>query len=414
LWFFVGCSHSYRTNDWQPVPSTRTADDDNSQQFLIWIDTNTAITNEDAQLSQEDDNTTTTVIIPIRSAVAQVDVTNTGMALDEAMSITVMGGLGVPSSTMPILRNSNNPLYNGTLIAAEQWLRFEKTRAYTNSRGHWIWQGMVPLEVGFGYATFIENVDGCIAGSFTSNHSAFTMTCLPDGTVRVDQIQWQDFPQQNNSIPLMAEEANAADFYYEDDGIIMNPSYEEFIAVLNDVATMTDEDIIEADSDNSSIPDVNSTWATGQIISDFFLPPKSPATVLDVLVIVTNTAMCQQAGRPAGCLASDYKQPIEDALAVAEAQTTSAMQDVNVNAAIRIVKIHHDTTGYDVQLFSDDKGKVSVLDDLVKPLDKKLGYVRQMRKNVGADLVTLVSTVGNICGVGAPGPFSAIAQECLG
>jgi hypothetical protein len=363
---------------------------------------------------------------------AHVDVTHTGIPLEETTSITVVGGL-LP----PMTQNNNNPqpqstltTTNGTLVDSEQWLQFVKTRAYRNPHhGHWIWQGMVPMDsmeedgdgttaTSFGYATFVETEYGCIAGTFTSYHSVFTMTCLPDGTIRVDQILWEDFPQQ--TVPNVEEDAvgNAADYYYEDDGIVINPAYEEFMAVLKEVAITSEEEEedIEADStnNNSSIPDVSSTWATGQITSDFFLPSKSQTHVLDLLVIVTNAAMCQQAGQPVGCSATDYKQPIEDALALAEAQTTSAMQDVNVNAAIRIVKIYHDTTGYDVRLFADDNGKVPVLDNLAKPLDKKLGYVRQMRKNVGADLVTLVSTVGNICGVGAAGPFSAVALECLG
>jgi len=93
--------------------------------------------------------------------------------------------------------------------------------------------------------------------------------------------------------------------------------------------------------------------------------------------------------------------PIEDLVNLAVAETNQAFDNSGINVEINLAKLHIDDSGYTNDL---DDSLSSTLYHLTytqghsKDKDGLLDYIHQMRKDVGADMVQLITT-GQGCGV---------------
>ena len=116
-------------------------------------------------------------------------------------------------------------------------------------------------------------------------------------------------------------------------------------------------------------------------------------TIIDILVVATKGAKDD---------AEYYKYgPIEDLVNLAVAETNQAFDNSGINVEINLAKLHIDDSGYTNDL---DDSLSSTLYHLTytqghsKDKDGLLDYIHQMRKDVGADMVQLITT-GQGCGV---------------
>lgn len=108
---------------------------------------------------------------------------------------------------------------------------------------------------------------------------------------------------------------------------------------------------------------------------------QATAPVVDVLVLVTNRAMCRVANLASGCAYTDSNfNPIADKILLAEMQSNSAIQQVGVNVTFRFVRTIVLTTDFDA---NPDTEALDVLKDSVN--------VRTWMDEAGADLVTLLT-----------------------
>jgi Metallo-peptidase family M12B Reprolysin-like len=100
--------------------------------------------------------------------------------------------------------------------------------------------------------------------------------------------------------------------------------------------------------------------------------------IVDVLVCVTNRAMCQEAGLSVGCAFSETnRKPVTDKIALAFEVTNQAMRGVNVPVEVRIARLVY---------FSD--GDANTDKAALDFLRNDPGVQKHMR-DVGADLVTM-------------------------
>ncbi len=103
--------------------------------------------------------------------------------------------------------------------------------------------------------------------------------------------------------------------------------------------------------------------------------------VVDVLVIVTNRAMCQAASLAAGCAFTPANiKPIEDKIVLANQQTISAVQDVGVSLSFRIVRVVHLAALFDA---NPDAAALEIL--------RFDSNIQTWRDEVGADLVAMLT-----------------------
>ena len=183
----------------------------------------------------------------------------------------------------------------------------------------------------------------------------------------------------------MVTETNSSDYPDEDDPIIDDDDEEEedkqytpleSSRMIRGNSTM---DIINL----NNLQDLNSL----QTAID------SSKTIIDILVVATKGAKDD---------AEYYKYgPIEDLVNLAIAETNQAFDNSGINVEINLAKLHIDDSGYTNDL---DDSLSSTLYHLTytqghsKDKDGLLDYIHQMRKDVGADMVQLITT-GQGCGV---------------
>ena len=182
----------------------------------------------------------------------------------------------------------------------------------------------------------------------------------------------------------MVTETNSSEYPDEDDPILIDDDEEE-------------------DDDKQYAPLVSSRMIRGnstmdiinlQDVSNLQEAADGSKTVIDILVVATKGAKDD---------AEYYKYgPMEDLVNLAIAETNQAFDNSGINVEIQLAKFHIDDSGYTNDV--DDNSLSSTLYHLTytqghsKDIDGQLDYIHQMRKDVGADMVSLIST-GQGCGV---------------
>jgi len=285
----------------------------------------------------------------------------------------------------------------------------------TNVGERFFWEGAVKTPGVIGFATFLwqepfetEGSDytgqqQIIAGTFSNSIAAYSFKTLLDGRIVIEAMPWeyaleseQDISTQDIANPHLTE----------------IPEYKALVkakekAIASASASSSFDETL-ARSNPRDIRDVLSETPQGRrslfllealgVLGGWFL---GQTAQIDVVFVITNRAMCEFANQTIGCSAEEFGNTIEDQLKISIAQANTALEVSKVNALYRIVGYHHDTTGYDVGV-SDE-----ALWNLANPFDGKLDYVGQLKRNKGADLVSLISHVsGGPLGIAFPGPFS--------
>ena len=228
-----------------------------------------------------------------------------------------------------------------------------------------VWKGVLADSNRFGMASLIQTSDG-IAGTFSTETSAFTLMKTHDGNLELKETYWKD---------------DLAGSSFEDDQIdptefdLGDAAFEETL-----FSSMVVE-IPKVQSSTTSIGDgVDLAIGQNRILRE---PHRSlqSLTNIDVLVVVTNRAMCESAKLAYGCeLTIENRAPIEGMLKVVEEQTNSAMQDVGVATSVTFVRI--------VYLSADFDGRPS---GASLQLLRNSASVASWRSESGADLVAMVT-----------------------
>jgi hypothetical protein len=78
-----------------------------------------------------------------------------------------------------------------------------------------IWQGALEGD-GTGFATFIRSPEGGFFGSFTTENTAYTLSTMPDGSIRVEATLFKDFPSGIDVGGDSHQDPNGNDFDYSD------------------------------------------------------------------------------------------------------------------------------------------------------------------------------------------------------
>jgi len=281
--------------------------------------------------------------------------------------------LNMPSFT---LREKNE----GSEANSAVYTKIKATTRMMNS-GHQetIWEGVIMDKGHVGFATLVRRANGKISGTFSADEAAYSLTNLADGTLQVRKSLWRDAlesgdpddeSEEDEHIPLAAlkavekdSEIEAAVFVKPDiSGSVRTSIGEGFAAVVN--------------------PNNNRELRGGKGRSLQSKP------VIDVLVLITNRAMCESAGRKYGCQATETnREPLESKIPLLQSQSTNAIQSVGVSAEIRIVGVIHLEPSHD---YFPGSAAANVI--------RTDSNIKQWRDDYGADLVAMITGPGGSYG----------------
>lgn len=259
------------------------------------------------------------------------------------------------------------------------YTKIKATRRTLDNGSDVTWMGSSP---GAGFATLVQSPNGGIAGSFRTGVSAFTIMSNEEdaapGLVRVKETYWVDAMESGTDDTAAGEEENG------DSGIagLGGRSDEAMSPAAMTVVLPQSEDTTVSEGEATGVvaPGRNRNLRTHNNGRDL-----QSTTTIDVLIVVTNSAMCESANLGPGCdLTDSSRANLENALRVVEAETNAGMQDVGVRAAVRFVQIIYLVAGY------DGRPNLATLDDLRRWL-RTDSNVAEWRNDAGADLVALIT-----------------------
>jgi len=240
-----------------------------------------------------------------------------------------------------------------------------------------VWEGTMTEADRVGFATLVRIANGDVAGQFSTETTTYSLVKVPDGTLQLRSQHWIDIPEEEQE-----EEAS---------GSMDLPS----------VDLLTAEVSIQPDlSGETTTSEGEGTALEGpgggrMLRGDRKLT--NDAVVVDVLVLITNRAMCEYAGLSHGC--SSYSEanrlPIESRIPLLQSETNSAMQGVGVNVEIRIVDIKYLKSDYDGDVSSETLNLIG--DDV---------NIQAWRDEAGADLVAMIT--GGSGGIARVNSFQSV------
>jgi hypothetical protein len=231
-----------------------------------------------------------------------------------------------------------------------------------------------------GFATFVQMPNGQLGGMWTNEMYSHSIIPLPNGTVLVETIAWEDIPESIMGRVIEEDEE-------EDESNKDSSSNKGYFAV----------DAFESFHSNQIT--VSKGSAFGAIQGPNYhrrrrrLQTSLENTIIDLLMIVSNRAMCSAAKLSFGCpYNEDNAAPIKTRVATAEAQTNSAMQMVGLAVEIRFVQI----------IFLDAISDDLYVNGTTLKLLQNSPTMKQWREDYGADLVAAIGNfdpVKAFCGM---------------
>jgi len=304
------------------------------------------------------------------------------------------------------LRTMDSIEFDG-LEDSDLHIRFIKTKTASRDKGReTVWQGTLEGTGGLGFATFVRSAGGQLSGTFSTEKAAHFLITFPDGSTHVKATPWSAFqdtvggvvheaPTTKSSASL--NEIAAADlsafvsFYPKEHGHFTPEIYRPETKLL-----VPPHRMLRGEGQDPI------TAAQNRLLQENFQ--------VDVLVVVTNRAMCEFAGLEVGCPVTEANRaPMESAMSIAQVQTNEAMQGVGIPVETRIVQVifledasfdaEPDTNTLDVLLYDQN--------------------VAQWRQDIGADLVAMITGPGTgqyqyVCGIAYLNtPVSATSSACL-
>lgn len=261
-----------------------------------------------------------------------------------------------------------------------------------------VWQGMLEGD-GIGFATFVrpDGEGGQLSGTFTTGAASYSLVTFADGTTHVKVTAWSDFPDTDVELEVPDSVLTVALDENED------LSTGKVSVVPNNRGHFETEPWQQNPETEKKAPLHNRRVLRGGQAVNRTL---QEINEVDVLVIVTNRAMCEYAGLEAGCSPTEENRaPMESALAIAQEQTNEAMASVGIPVETRIVDIAFLEGTFDGRTST---GTLNVL--LYDP------NVNQWRRDAGADLVAMIVGFDPVvCGIAYLNTHvSATSYACFG
>ena len=241
------------------------------------------------------------------------------------------------------------------------------TRTMDSGAEEVVWHGAIAETGRVGFATLVRDATGDIVGTFTTELATYELIKMPDGNLHVRAIYWKDIKESVDG--------------EEDDG-----SFLPKIASSGTTTGMTSVASFRPDH-SGTVTSSAGEGGTRKLYSNRKLLRSGGErnlqgnVMIDVLVLVTNRAMCEFAGLSYGCELNDSNAaPINQRIPVLQAETNNAMQGVGVAVEVRIVQVVHLAPDFDGRPTGDT---LNVLRDDAN--------VQQWRNDVGADLVAILT-----------------------
>ena len=271
------------------------------------------------------------------------------------------------------------------------------TRRSVNGGQEVLWQGALEGD-GIGFATFVQSAKGQMSGTFSTGRFSYSLITFADGSTNVQATSWSNFPDSEpedppSSAEIVAQDANE-DLHLGKVSVISS-GHKRFVPEpwQQDPETKSKtEDLPPNRALRGKQPGAHRTLQ--EIIE------------VDVLVIVTNRAMCEYTGLKVGCSTTDENRaPVESALAIAQEQTNEAMSTVGIPVETRIVDIAF------LEGTFDGRPTKKTLNVMLSDAN-----IAKLRSDAGADLVVLVTGFDRkTCGIAYLNMHvSAISYTCFG
>ena len=295
---------------------------------------------------------------------------------------------------------------------------YVKTQSFSREMGsgaiETVWQGAMESDR-LGFATLMRGSNGTWTGSFTTEVAAYSVTTMPNGTTQVKKTMWQDFADvagiiasSNASSQSNNTAATASTSETETDEAMIsaeaNLSVEASFFLPGYGGRLLTSSASDQATDHPELVPVpryrNRNLRGGQLSRSL-----QQTSVADVLVLVTNAAMCQTAGMAAGCEFNEANSaPMQQRIALLQEQTNNAMQGVGAAAGISVVSVTYYAAGY------EGNPDQATLDFIRNSAD-----IQQRRRDVGADLVAMIVGSGDgYCGLGYLNAAETVTrQSCL-
>jgi len=225
-----------------------------------------------------------------------------------------------------------------------------------------VWKGSISETGRFGFATLIQHSNGNVAGIFSTETSAFKLSTMPDGTMQLKETFWED-ALENEEIEMSTPEYDLI-------------GSEEYV----DSAMVVDIPKSAAVYKSSRGNGLTVSGGANRILRDGNRDLQDLINI-DVLILITNRALCESAELAVNCtLTDESKAPIEEMLKVVEEQTNEAMQGVGVRTSITFVRLIYIDAGF------DGRPSVESLEVL-----RTSPNIATWRSQSGADLVAMVT-----------------------
>lgn len=209
-------------------------------------------------------------------------------------------------------------------------LEYRRTSVTTSEAHSTLWRGMLlPDRNETGFSTIYKDVDGSIGGFFTSKTLSMELVQHSNGDLVVHSTDWKDVAHEEGDNHLEEKDFSRT----------RRVSEHKLVA---EFATRFEQD--QCGGQQVTKRDLEIVQSPPRRLDE----EKSDPVVVDVLLLVTNRAMCSHAEERYGCEPTQRNRgPIERSLRIAHDQTNEAMRNVGALVQTRIVQIVYLDPSYD-------------------------------------------------------------------
>lgn len=254
-----------------------------------------------------------------------------------------------------------------------------------------------------GFCTFHE-VDGTIlSGTISTENAAYDLVYHLNGTYEIRTAFWDDFPEDdpNPKTILYKHKRNYRYLLQEKEQEFK--TQQEIVSLDNDTPWKKDSDFdslyVKTKADdllNDFNHSFNERKTTDSVLASTLAIQQGTAALgypgmvtVDVLVVVTNRAICEYSGikTDRNCyITTNLMSQFTSKVILLQSETNNALKPVNVR--IRVVQILFLNNAWDPVADGDSLQELQNLDE-----------IQQYRNESGADLVTVIAGQGGYCGI---------------
>jgi hypothetical protein len=304
----------------------------------------------------------------------------------------------------------NNATSDSTaVVVAAVYSKIKSTRrTYEDNTVEVFWEGILVDPGRVGSATFVQmsnNNNGGFGGTFTTEEAGYTLLQRTDGAFHLRALSWS---QVNETDPDDETDKNNNDSKDDDtnkDGSSKNPIPDKITVEKVVSFQKTKKEEISEGPAADTIPGRRRLIMTPQQQQHRHL--QSISTV-DVLVLITNRAMCEATGLSFGCANNELNRvALNVVLAIAQNNVIQSMNNGFIPIKIRFISTQY--------LSASDGDKYTNAASLTWITSSR--SVQDLRKKNGADLVTVIGSVDpatGACGTSLiNGHASVVSWTCF-